>query len=123
MPGNALGQRAVGIFGKGQGPQGHALVQAAVAPQNTGFADNHAGAVVDEEILADGRAGVDVNARARMGHLGNDARDHRNLECIQLMGDAVVEHGVHGRIAENGFAGTGGRRIALIGGLGILFAG
>ncbi len=75
--------------------------------------------MVDEKILAYGRAGVNVNARAGVGHFGNDAGNHRHVKPVEHMGDAVMQHGVHGGIAENGLAGAGGRRVALVGGLGV----
>ena len=119
MARDALGQGAVGVLGEGERAQGHALVEAAAVADDAGLADDHARAVVDEEIVADGGPGMDVDARARVGHLGDDARDQRHLEAVELVGDAVMHHGVHGGIAEDGLARAGGRGVAFVARLGI----
>ena len=46
-----------------------------------------------EKYFADGRAGIDVDARLRVGVLRHDARDHRHFLKIQLVRDAVDEDG------------------------------
>lgn len=56
-----------------------------------GFADDNARSVVDEEVLADVGAGMNVNACCGMGHFGNDAGNDRHLQQIKLMSDAVVD--------------------------------
>jgi hypothetical protein len=48
--------------------------------------------VVDEEALADGGAGVNVDAGARMGDLGDDARHQRAARQIKLMRQPVMDH-------------------------------
>ena len=52
--------------------------------------------MIDEELLINGRARMDVDAGGGMGHLGNDARDDRHAEPVQLVRDAVVRHGEAG---------------------------
>ena len=56
-----------------------------------GFPDHHAGAVVDEEAFADRRAGVDVDAGARIGELGDQPRDDRRAEIMQSCGSLIVD--------------------------------
>ena len=73
--------------------QRHTLIDLDVIADDARLANDDAGAVVDEEIFADGGAGVDVDARARVGILGHDARDHRHVADVQLMGDAINENG------------------------------
>lgn len=119
MTRDALDQSTVVILAERQSAKGHALIETAVIADNTGFADHHAGAVVYEEVLADGGAGMDVDACARMGHLVDDARDERHIALIEDMGDAVVNDGVHGGIAENGLTRARGRGIPVIGRLGV----
>lgn len=62
---------------------------------------------------------MDIDACARMSHLVDDARDERHIALIEDMGDAVVNNGVHGGVAENGLARARGRRIPVIGRLGV----
>ena len=62
---------------------------------------------------------MDIDASARMGHLVDDARDKRHVALVEHMGDAVVNNGVHGGIAENGLARARGRGIPVIGRLGV----
>ena len=86
MTRDALDQGAVVILAERQSAKGHALIETAVVADNTGFADHHAGAVVYEEVLADGGAGMDVDACARMGHLVDDARDKRHIALVENVG-------------------------------------
>ena len=58
----AADQVAVVIGGKAEGPQRHALINLDVIADFARLANHHAGAVVDEEVIADGRAGVNVDA-------------------------------------------------------------
>ena len=62
---------------------------------------------------------MDIDAGSGMGHLGNDARDDRHAEVVQLVRDAVVRHGEQRGVTENGFPGAGRGGIALIGRLGV----
>ena len=59
---------------------------------------------------------MDVDAGDGVGHFAQDARDDRHFEQVQLVRDAVVDHGQDGRVAKNGFARAGRSRVALIGG-------
>ena len=49
-------------LGKAARAQRHALVEADALADRAGLADDHAGAVVDEEAAGDLRAGMDVDA-------------------------------------------------------------
>ena len=59
---DTLDRVAVRVQGEGARAQGDALVQLDIMAQHGGLADDDAGAVVNAEALADGRAGVDVYA-------------------------------------------------------------
>ena len=119
MAGNALDQHAVAVLGERQRAEGYALIEAAPLPDDGGFADDHACPVIDEEFFINGRARMDIDAGGGMGHLGNDARDDRHAEVVQLVRDAVVRHGEQRGVTENGFPGAGRGGIALIGRLGV----
>ena len=66
-----------------------------------GLAYHNAGAVVDEEIAADLRAGVNIDTGAAVGVLRHHPGDHGNLPQVQLVGNAVYEDGEQPRIGEN----------------------
>ena len=53
--------------------EGDALVDADVIANDRRLADNHARAMVDEEIMTDRRAWMDINARGTMGKLAHHA--------------------------------------------------
>ena len=90
------------VQGKGLGPEGAALVDPYVFPDDAGLADNGAGAMVDEESLAYRRPRVYVDAGGGMGHLGDDPRDKIHIKQVQFMGDAVIGERRHAGITENG---------------------
>ena len=49
---------------------------------HSSFTDDDAGAVVDKEIFADCRAGMDVDAGFLVRQLSHDARNERYLQFI-----------------------------------------
>ena len=58
MAGDALDEHPVGPLGEGQRAERNPLIQAASPADDARFPNDHAGAVIDEEVLADRRAGV-----------------------------------------------------------------
>jgi len=52
--------------------QGYPMVNCDVGANFSGFADDHAHAVVDEESAADGRTGVDLDACYEPGELADE---------------------------------------------------
>ena len=93
--------------------QGHALVKLHVLADQAGFADHDAGAVIDEEIVADRGPGVDVDAGEIVCVFGHDPRDQRHLLLVQFMGDAVDADGKQAGIGKNDFVGVSGGRVAI----------
>jgi len=71
-----------------------ALIQEAVIPDFSGFADNDAHAVIDEKTASDGRAGMDFNAGYPAGGLGNEARDEGDASPVKRVGEAMKKDGV-----------------------------
>ena len=71
--------------------------------------------MVDEELLADGRAGVDVDARLRVGVLGHHARQQRHAELVEHVGQAVDGDGVEAGVAEDDLVEALGRGVAPVG--------
>ena len=77
------------VLGEAEGAEGDALVNLDLVAEHGGLADDHAGAMVDEEAVADGGAGVDVDAGDGVGVLAHDAGDQRHLGLVQQMGQAL----------------------------------
>ena len=81
--------------------QRDALVELHMVADHGRFANDDAGAMVDEEILADLRAGVDVDAGAGMRVFSHDARNEGHAFQIQLVRHAIDVDGEQPGIAEN----------------------
>ena len=71
----ALHQIAIFILLEALGAQGYALIQLHMMSDVAGLADYHAGTMVDEEIVADVRARVDVDTRQLMSVLCHHTGD------------------------------------------------
>ena len=56
---------------------------------------------------------MDVNTCLRMGQLRDDTRDDGHLQLMQPMGDAVVRHRIHHRIAEDHLAVIPGSGVSI----------
>ena len=91
----------------------HALIELDVIADDRCLADDDAGAVVDEEILADLRTGVDVDTCRAVGVLAHDARDERDLALIELVRHAVDEDRVQAGVGEDDFLLAAGGGIAV----------
>ena len=78
-----------------------------------GFAYHNAGAVVDEEVGADGGAGVDVNTGTAVSVFGHHAGDDGHMAQIQLACHAIGEDGEQARIGENDLLLVPRRRVAV----------
>ena len=93
------------------------LIQAHAGADDRGFADNDAGAMVDEEARADRRAGVDVDPSTLVGELGNHARDDRRTQIVQLVRDTMMQAGDRAGVADEDFVGAARGGIAQKSGL------
>ena len=88
-----------------------------MAADHRGLADDHAGAVVDEEIIADGGAGMDVDARELMGVFRHHPGQQRHLQFKQPVGQPEDGDGLEGRIGQKDLLVGAGGGVALVGGL------
>ena len=86
---------------KAQRAEGHPLIELNPVADLARFADHHAGAVINEEMIADLRAGVNVDSRVRMSVFGHDARNKGNAELPKNARDAVHDNRVEAGIAED----------------------
>ena len=93
------------------------MVDFDVAAEAGGFADDDPGAVVDEEVRANLGTGVDIGAGALVGVLGKHAREKRNAEAIELVGDALQRDREDARVGEDDFLDAARGGVAPIGGL------
>ena len=85
------------------------------------FADDHARAVIDEEIPADRRAGMDIDARVAMRVLGHHARQERHLQRVQTMRQPVNADRLEGGIGQHDLLAAARGGVAVIGGLNVGF--
>src|SRR5690606_9019094 len=114
---SALDRVAAAVHLEGFRAEGDALVGFYVMADAGGFADDDAGAVVDEEVGADLGAGVDVGAGAFVGILGEHPGQQRDLEVVEEMGDALQRDHQHAGVGEDDFLDAARGRVAAVGGL------
>ena len=95
--------------------QGDTLVDLHMAAYNGGLADDDAGAVVDEEMIANGSAGMNIDTGDIVGMLRHNSGDHGHMQLIQHMGQPVHGNGVQARVAIDDLIGIGGRRVTFEG--------
>src|SRR5262249_60582971 len=88
---NAVFDRRVTLFStqplpgpERTGDERDTLVKFHVCADLCRFTNNDAGAVVDEEMRADLRAGMNIDSGAAMRPLGHYARDQRHLSVKQM---------------------------------------
>ena len=94
-------------------PRAHSLIQAHVAANDRGLADDDAGAVVDEEAFADLGARMNVDPCRRMRDLGDHPRQQRRAELVKNMRQPLVNDRRDARIADQHFVDAVRRRIAV----------
>ena len=92
--------------------QGGPLVDGHVVAYLGGFADHHAGAVVDEHALAQLRAGVNVDARALVGMEVDEPGPEIVAFQICPVRPPVGAHGLEARITEKDLPTGMNRRVA-----------
>ena len=112
----AFASQALAAPGR-QRAKGNALINFYIVANNGGFTDNNAGAVVDEEVLTHGGAGVNVNAGDAVGVLCHNPGEHRHIQGVQHVGQPVYGNGKQTGIGKNNLCHTGGCRVAVIGSL------
>lgn len=76
---------AIVADGDAFGTEGDALIYFDMGANDGGLADYDAGAVVDEEVISDGGAGVNVNAGAAVGIFCHDAGDVGYAEGVDFV--------------------------------------
>ena len=90
------------------------MVDGAVVADLGGLAKHDAHAVVDEQPLADGGAGVDLNAGFVAAPLADPPGQEKVPPLVEPVGDAVVDQNVKARVEQDDLEhGAGGRVFAL----------
>ena len=97
--------------------EGHALIDLYIVSDDGCFSDDDAGSVVDKEVFADYRAGVDVNSGHAVGVFCHDPWNKGNVLLVKLMGDAVNIGSKKTGIGENDFFFTFCRGVSVKTGL------
>ena len=77
MPCRSFEQGAVIVNGESFGPEGHSLLETHVCANDSGFADDNAGAMVDKKAAADLGSRMNIDSGIGMGNLGDDAGGQR----------------------------------------------
>ena len=83
------------------------------------LADDDASPMIDEEVIPDRRARVDVDAGPRMGPLGHHPGNEGHVEAVEDMGETVDRDRLEPGITEDHLVERPHGRIAVVGGLDI----
>ena len=86
---------------------------------DAGLTDDDTCSVIDEEMGADRRAGMDVDAGAAVRPLSHHSRDDRHAGTVQSMRDALNGDRFDERIRKNNLLLVDRGGIALVGGFNI----
>jgi hypothetical protein len=73
--------------------------------------------VVDEEMIADRGAGVNVDPGSRVRPLRHHPWDERHLQAVEEVGQTVNRDGLEAGVAEDDLVERAHGRIAVVGGL------
>src|SRR5215470_14486216 len=109
----ALGPAILTVLPPARRAQRDLVIQHHVGADLGRLADHHAGAMVDEEALADAGARMDLNSGRRQStDLRDKTWDDRDMPAIESMREAVQEHSVKPLIGQD-FENVASRRILL----------
>ena len=99
---------------QGATAQGHAVVQHHVVTDLSGFTNDNAHAVIDEETAANGRAGVNLHTGQKTSKLRESTSQSLRLILLpELMGQTVNPNGVHTRIVQRNLDSATRSRVVL----------
>ena len=94
--------------------QCHALIEQAVVPNLRGLTDDNAHAVVNDQTVADGGSGVDLDAGFPAGVLGNAAGQEIAAMAIQPVCDTVIDHGMNAGVQQEDLQLAPGSGVTLL---------
>ena len=83
--------------------EGDAVIELHVVSDHAGFADHGAGAVIDEKVRTNFRAGVNVHPGAAVRPFGHDAGDKRDFAEVQFVREALHGDGLDERVGDDDF--------------------
>ena len=92
---------AVLIVFKALGTQRHTLIECHVITDDTRLTYYHTRSVVNRKVFADGSSRVNIDTRLRVSLFCDDTWNDGYLQFMQFVGNTIVRHGIHYRIAEN----------------------
>ncbi len=104
---------------EGQSPQGDPLIEPYPPTQDGGLTDDHPGAMINKECLADLRPGMNINPGYAVGVLGHDPGQNGHLKPVERVSYPINGNRPQAGVAENYFVKTGGGRVALVSGVDI----
>ena len=97
--------------------EGDAVVELHTVSDDAGFADNHAGTVIDEKMRADFCSGMNIDSRATVSPLGHHAREKGNLCDVEQMSHPLDGNRFEAGIGQDNFLKTTGCGVSRKGGL------
>ena len=103
--------------GSGARSEGDTVIHFYVVADDRRFAHYTAGAVIDEKMMADGRAGVEVHSGASVRPFRHNARKERHVFFVKHVGHSLYGDGFDEGIAHDNFLVALGGGIAIEGGL------
>ena len=87
-----------------------------MVPDLGGFADDHPGAVIDEEMGPDLRAGMNIRPGAFVGVFSEHPRNQRNMQTVEFMSQALDRDDQDTGVGEDDLLQTAGGGISEVGG-------
>src|SRR5699024_1925885 len=99
--------------------QGNPLVNGAVVTYYGGFSDHYPAAVVDQNSMAQLRAGMNLNQRKESGDLRQQPRNKKKPVPVKPVGKPMPDQGVHSLIQQKHLQRAAGRRVPFLHGLDI----
>lgn len=103
-----------GVPGQGQGAEGDSLVESHAVADFSGFADHHAGPMVNEKALPNVGSRVDIDSCQAVSVLAHDAGQEGHFLVPELMSRPVNRDGKEPRVAEDDLVVAPGCRIAFV---------
>lgn len=102
--------------GEGAGDEADALVHFDAATDGGGFTDDGTGAMIDEEVGADGGTGVEVHTGAAVGPFRHDTGDEWDFAQVEFVGEALDGDGFDEGVGDDDFFGAERGGVAVVGG-------
>ena len=105
------------VLGEVASTQRNPVIELHVITDHTGFSDDDTGAMIDEEMRPDRRAGVDIDPGETVGILRHDPRNQRDIELVEAMSATLDRDRLDAGVGKDDLIEIFCRWISLVGGL------